>query len=176
MNAPMPALRSIALAMMVACLIGVPIAAFPSVDISKDASNCFGEVLAWHHNSRPCHPRYKYVGSKTPALPVIPALLVVALGAFAMRRWPRPLVAIGWSLAAFSLMVVCAAYTFDFEIFGLGLKTYRWTAIVAGFLHGIVASTAIVTFVAMPIVMIARAIRRRRDRPEPLAPARVVRR
>jgi len=176
MNGPMPGLRNIALAMMVACLICVPLAAFPTVDISKDVNNCFGEVLAWHHNSHPCHPRYKHVESKRPAIPVIPVLVLLAVGAFAMRRSPRPLVAMGWSLAAFGLMLVCAVYTFDFEIFGLGHKSYRPISGVLGVGYFIIGLTSGIMFFAMPVVMITRAIRIRRERREAIPAARVVRR
>ena len=143
MNDTTPVLRTIALAMLAACAIGLPLAAFPSVDIFKDANDCFGRVLSWHHGSGgTCTPHYTYWMSRTSALPVLPALLGIALGATAMRRWPRPVVGMLWSLVAFALVVVCAGYTFDVEIFSLDHKTYRSTGRSLGLLYMAIGLTS----------------------------------
>jgi hypothetical protein len=171
------ALRWVAIVIVAICALAIPLALVPSVTVYTDANDCFARAFAWHHSAgSTCQPDFSIAEAKVPGLPVIFAMIGVGLGALAIRRWPRPLVALAWTVPAFVLVIVSLAITLDFEIFSFDNRTYSWSASVLGTMFAFLGATAVGLFIAMPIIEIRRVMQRRRDRPEPLARARVVER
>lgn len=169
------ALRGVALVTLVLCVLGLPLAFLPSVDIYRDASDCFARAFA-AHGSGHCTTDYVLAETKHPGILVIGCLVGIALLAFGLRRRPSGLAAVIGSLPALALAVIGAACAVDFEIFTFDHKVVRWSAELLALLFGLVGLIAIVVFVTTLGVGIVRAINRRRADPDPVPKARLVQR
>jgi hypothetical protein len=172
-------LRGVALAVIVVCALAMVFGMLPGTAIYRDANDCFGHALgslfSAHGGGGHCEAHYKLIGTKPAGgFELALALLLVVLGALAVRRWPRPLVAGLWPVGAFVLLVIGAIVTLDFDIFSLEHKVPLWPSYVVSALLGLIALVMMALVVAMPIISIRRALARRRAAREAFPEARVV--
>jgi hypothetical protein len=169
-------LRSFAIAMMALCIVGLPLACFPSADIYRDAGDCVGRIFAAHGGAE-CTTTWVHAETLYPGLPVMACLVAIGLGVLALHRKPTGWAAVLGALPVCALAVIGAARAVDFQIFTFDRHETRWSGELLGMLFGVIAVTAAVVFVSAPFVAAARARERRRAaRPDPIPTARVVRR
>ena len=173
-------LRAVALAVIVVCALAMVVGLLPGTKIYRDASECFGHALgnlfsAHGGGGGHCEPHYRLIGTKPAGgFELVAALIPIVLGGFAVRRWPRPLVAGLWPVGAFVLLVIGVVVTLDLDIFSLERKVPLWPSYVVSTLLSLIALVMMVLVVAMPVISIRRALARRRAAREAFPEARVV--
>jgi len=178
-------LRSVATVVLVLCGLAVVVGFIPGVDVYEDKNDCIGHAFArafsWHGG-----------GDRTPCVrndvllrtvaaggwPLVLSLAWVALGAVALRRWPRLWIAALWPLVMIISATVFFAFTFELDLFSPIREVPRWPATLLAFLVGTIALILVAVLIVTPIVGVRRYLAARkaeRDaQPEPLAQARVV--
>jgi hypothetical protein len=138
-----PLLRKLAVAVIAACLIAIVVGFLPGVE------------------QRPAGGGW-----------LIAMLAPVMVGALAVRRYPRPLVAGLWPLGAFWMLMAGVTAMFEVELFTPHREL--WPAYVVNVLVALIGIVMVVLLVAMPAIVIARASALRRAERDAFPAARVV--
>jgi hypothetical protein len=173
-------LRTTGLVVVVLCVVAMIVGMLPGTEIYRDANDCFGQALGQLFSAHGgghgrCEAHYVHVGTeRAGGWWMILALLPVALGGLAVRRWPRIWVALLWPLGAFVLLVIGILLALDIEIFSLTHKVMLWPAKTVGIVLTAIGFIMLELFVEMLIVGIWRLYARRRAARDALPEARVV--
>jgi len=174
-------LRIQALVVIALCGVAMILAWFPGVRVYREANDCFGHALGQLFSAHgggghsTCESRYVLEGTKLAgSWKTMLALAPVVLGGFAMRRWPRPLIAWACTLPTLVLLVIALLLTFDVQIFSLDHEVPMWPTYVIAVIAAIIALIMTELFVAMPIVGFVRWRARKRAERERLPEAKVV--
>lgn len=175
------ALRVTALGLIALCAIAMVLGWLPGTEVYRDSNDCFGRALGalfsahggGAHSS--CESQYVLVRvERAGGWALMASLAPVVLGALAVWRWPRPLVA--WLLAfgTFAVLAVAIAATFDLDLSLVEHHAALWPSYAVTVIVGVLAVILMVLFVAMPIIGVVRRRARRRAEEERLPVAKVV--
>lgn len=177
-------LRLVATVVLVLCGIAAIVGFIPGVDVYEDKNDCIGHAFArafsWHGGDRtPCVRNDVLLRTEAAGgWALVLSLAWIALGAVALRRWPRLWVAALWPLVMIVSAAIFFALTFELDLFSPIREVPRWPVTLLAFLVGTIALILVTVLVVTPIVGIRRYLAARqaeRDaQPEPLAQARVV--
>lgn len=178
-------LRAVATLVLVLCGLAVIVGFIPGIDIYEDKNDCVGHALArafsWHAGGdrSPCVRNDVLLRTEAAGgWPLVLSLAWVALGAVAVRRWPRLWIAALWPLVMIVSGTIFVAFTFELDLFSPIREVPRWPATLLAFLVGTIALVLVTVLIVTPIVGTKRYLAARkaeRDaQPEPLAQARVV--
>jgi hypothetical protein len=157
----------------------------PGRDIYADANDCVGHAFAtafsWHeggHHASECTRRFVLVATESAGGWWLAALLApILLGAVAVWRRPRTIVAVAWILLSYAAAVAVFMATFDLDLFAEKHVLLRWPAYVVDTSLLLVYGVMSLALVALPFVHLARALARHRRRKdaEPVFPMAIVR-
>lgn len=178
-------LRLVATVVLGLCGIAVIVGFIPGVDVYEDKNDCIGHAFArafsWHGGGdrSPCVRNDVLLRTEAAGgWPLVLSLAWVALGAVALRRWPRLWIAALWPLVMIVSAAIFFAFTFELDLFSPIREVPRWPATLLAILVGAIAVILVAVLVVVPIVGTLRWLAARkaeRDaQPEPLAQARVV--
>jgi hypothetical protein len=173
-------LRATALGVIILCWLGMAVGMLPGVKIYEDTNDCFGRALGSlfsAHGGRgsTCEPHYVYVRTdKACGFEAVLVFSAVALGALAVRRWPRLLVAWLWPVVSFAAVAITFVLTFELDLFSTEHEVALWPAYVVGALAVLVALILAALVAVVPIVAGLRWRARRRAARDALPEARVV--
>lgn len=179
-------LRAVAVLVLVLCGLSVIVGFIPGVDIYEDKNDCIGRAFArafsWHGGGdrSPCVRNDVLLRTEAAGgWPLVLSLAWVALGAVALRRWPRLWIAALWPFVMIVSAAIFFAFTFELDLFSSIREVPRWPAILLAFLVGTIALILLTVLIVTPIVGTKRYLAARRAErdaePEPLAQARVIR-
>lgn len=175
------ALRVTAFGVIALCGIAMVLGWLPGTEVYRDSNDCFGRALGALFSAHgggarsSCESHYVLVRvERAGGWALMAALLPVVLGAIAVQRWPRPLIA--WLLAfgTFAVLAIAIAVTFDLDLFSLEHEVALWPSYAVTAILGVLALILLLLFVAMPIIGFVRWRARRRAEAERLPVAKVV--
>lgn len=176
-------LRNVAATVLVLCGVAVVVGFIPGVDVYEDKNDCIGQAFSrafsWHgsSDSAPCVRNDVLLRTEAAGgLPLVIALLPVALGALVVRRWPRLWIAALWPFVLVGSIAIFFAFTFDLDLFSPIREVPRWPATLTAYTAGAIAVVLLAVLIGVPIVAWRNLAARRAEqrRQQTLAPARVV--
>lgn len=178
-------LRWIAGLVLGLCALAVLVGFIPGIDVFEDKNDCIGRALArafsWHGGGdhSPCERNDVLLRTEAAGgWPLLVSLVPVALGALALRRWPKLWIAALWPLLLIVAAAIFFAFTFELDLFSPIREVPRWPAHLLAVVVVAIAVVLAVVLLVTPIVAIRRIVMARRAereaQPEPFAQARVV--